>query len=54
MGVGAAFMTIFALDLFRARPLRDMISGVVATAVIVGLYLAWDFSRPTRCRHRAR
>jgi tripartite ATP-independent transporter DctM subunit len=46
MGVGALFMTIFALDLFRARPLRDMISGVVATAVIVGLYLAWDSLAP--------
>ena len=26
MGVGALCMTAFALDLFRARPLRDMIS----------------------------
>src|SRR6201996_3389658 len=42
MGVGALFMTIFALDLFRARPLRDMIAGVVATIAIVALYLAWD------------
>src|SRR6185437_9647395 len=32
MGVGALFMTVFALDVFRARPLRDMISGVIATA----------------------
>jgi len=46
MGVGALFMTIFALDLFRGRPLRDMISGVIATAVIVGLYLAWDALAP--------
>ena len=46
MGVGALFMTVFALDLFRARPLRDMISGVVATAAIVGLYLAWDYLAP--------
>ena len=27
MGVGALFMTIFALDIFRDRPLRDMIAG---------------------------
>ena len=46
MGVGALFMTAFALDIFRARPVRDMISGVVATGLIVGLYLAWDFLAP--------
>ncbi|MBN8988744.1 MAG: TRAP transporter large permease subunit [Rhizobiales bacterium] len=46
MGLGALFMTVFALELFCARPMRDMISGVVATAVIVGLYLAWDFLAP--------
>ncbi len=46
MGVGALFMTAFALDIFRARPVRDMISGIVATGLIVGLYLAWDFLAP--------
>jgi tripartite ATP-independent transporter DctM subunit len=46
MGIGALFMTIFALDLFRARPLRDMISGVIATGIIVGLYLAWNHLAP--------
>ena len=46
MGVGAAFMTIFALDLFRARPWRDMTSGVIVTALIAGLYLAWDALAP--------
>jgi len=46
MGLGALFMTVFALELFCARPMRDMISGVVATAVIAGLYLAWDFLAP--------
>ena len=39
-------MTVFALDLFRARSVRDMTSGVIATAVIVGLYLAWDALAP--------
>jgi hypothetical protein len=37
MGVGALFMTIFALDLFGSRPVRDMIAGAVATGLIVGL-----------------
>jgi tripartite ATP-independent transporter DctM subunit len=46
MGVGALFMTIFALDMFRARPLRDMTSGVIVAVVIAGLYLAWDSFAP--------
>src|SRR5258708_9890637 len=46
MGVGALFMTVFAAELFCVRPLRDMIAGAVATAVIVGLYLAWEFVAP--------
>jgi tripartite ATP-independent transporter DctM subunit len=46
MGVGASLMTIFALDHFRARPVGDMIAGVVVTALIVGLYFAWDALSP--------
>jgi tripartite ATP-independent transporter DctM subunit len=46
MGVGALFMTIFALDAFRARPLRDAIAGVAATALVTGLYFAWDAFAP--------
>ena len=46
MGIGALFMTIFALDILRARPLRDMIAGIIVTAVIAGLYLAWDALAP--------
>jgi tripartite ATP-independent transporter DctM subunit len=46
MGVGALFMTAFALDSFRARRIRDMISGVIVTALIAGLYLAWDALSP--------
>jgi tripartite ATP-independent transporter DctM subunit len=46
MGFGALLMTIFAAEIFCARPLRDMASGVVATGLIVGLYLAWDFAAP--------
>jgi tripartite ATP-independent transporter DctM subunit len=46
MGAGALLMAIFALDLFRRRPARDMIAGMVAAGLIVGLYLAWDFVAP--------
>jgi tripartite ATP-independent transporter DctM subunit len=47
MGVGALFMTLFALDIFRARSIRDITLGVVVTALIAGLYLAWDSLSPT-------
>jgi tripartite ATP-independent transporter DctM subunit len=46
MGIGALLMTIFALDLFCQRPLRDMIAGIVATALIAGLYWLWDRLAP--------
>jgi tripartite ATP-independent transporter DctM subunit len=46
MGIGALFMTIFALDIFRTRSVRDMIAGIVATGLIAGLYLAWDYLAP--------
>jgi tripartite ATP-independent transporter DctM subunit len=46
MGVGALFMTVFAAEVFCARQLRDMIAGALATALIAGLYLAWDFLAP--------
>jgi tripartite ATP-independent transporter DctM subunit len=46
MGVGALFMTAFAIDLFRARPLRDAIAGAVATGIIAALYLGWDLVAP--------
>jgi tripartite ATP-independent transporter DctM subunit len=46
MGFGALLMTFFAAEIFCARPLRDMAAGVVATGLIVGLYLAWDFAAP--------
>src|SRR5438309_10618820 len=46
MGIGALFMTAFAHDIFRARPVGDAIAGVIAIALIAGLYLAWDFLSP--------
>ncbi|WP_338828415.1 TRAP transporter large permease subunit [Bradyrhizobium sp. 27S5] len=47
MGAGASFMTIFAFETFCGRPLRDMMAGIAVTAVIVGLYLAWDALAPS-------
>jgi tripartite ATP-independent transporter DctM subunit len=46
MGAGALFMTIFAADVFRRRPLRDMIAAAATTGLIVGLYLALDRLQP--------
>jgi tripartite ATP-independent transporter DctM subunit len=46
MGVGALFMTVFAIDLFCARPLPDAIAGLAAIGLIAGLYLAWDYLAP--------
>jgi len=46
MGAGALFMTIFAAEIFGRRALADMISGIVATAVIAGIWWTWDFLAP--------
>jgi tripartite ATP-independent transporter DctM subunit len=46
MGAGASFMTVLALDIFRARPVRDIIAGLVATVLVAGAYLAWDGLAP--------
>src|SRR3954465_12527964 len=42
MGVGALFMTVFALEIFCARAIREIVAGIVATALIAGLSLGWD------------
>jgi tripartite ATP-independent transporter DctM subunit len=42
MGAGAVFMTIFAAELFCRRPIREIVAGIAATAVVAGVYLAWD------------
>jgi tripartite ATP-independent transporter DctM subunit len=47
MGVGALFMTVFALDIFRMRAIAEMIAGLVIIAVVAGAYLAWDFLLPS-------
>ena len=46
MGAGALFMTVFALEIFCARPVRDIVAGILAVGLIAGLYLAWDFLAP--------
>ncbi|HEY4987606.1 MAG TPA: TRAP transporter large permease subunit [Bradyrhizobium sp.] len=46
MGAGALVMTIFAINLFRARPLSDAVAGLVATGIIAALYLGWDLVAP--------
>src|SRR5215510_1286467 len=46
MGAGALFMTIFALEIFFARPIRDVVAGILAVGLIAGIYLAWDFLAP--------
>lgn len=46
MGAGALFMTVFAIDQLCARPLPDIVRGLVAIAVATGLYLAWDYLSP--------
>ncbi len=35
MGVGALFMTVFAIELFCTRPLRDIVAGIVAIGIVV-------------------
>ncbi len=47
MGVGALFMTVFALDQLRARPLPDLARGIAIVVVVTGLYLAWDALLPS-------
>ena len=47
MGVGALFMTVFAADIFRARPFAHMAAGLAAIALATGAYLAWDFLLPS-------
>jgi tripartite ATP-independent transporter DctM subunit len=46
MGVGALCMTIFAFDIFRRRPVAEIVAALVATALIAGLYIAWDALSP--------
>jgi tripartite ATP-independent transporter DctM subunit len=46
MGAGALFMTVFALEIFCTRPVRDVVAGILAVGLIAAFYLAWDFLAP--------
>ncbi|MGV7214261.1 TRAP transporter large permease [Bradyrhizobium sp. UFLA05-112] len=46
MGVGALFMTVFAIDQLCARPLSEIAKGLFAIVIVTGLYLAWDALLP--------
>jgi tripartite ATP-independent transporter DctM subunit len=46
MGVGAVFMTVFAFDLFCARPWREVAAGIIVVGAIAAAYLAWNFASP--------
>jgi tripartite ATP-independent transporter DctM subunit len=46
MGAGAVFMTVFAGYLFCRRPILDAIAGIVATGLVVGLYMVWNLLQP--------
>jgi tripartite ATP-independent transporter DctM subunit len=47
MGVGALFMTVFAIDHLCARPLPEIVGGLVAVVVVGSIYLAWDAMLPS-------
>ncbi|MGY4231225.1 tripartite ATP-independent transporter DctM subunit [Bradyrhizobium sp. USDA 4449] len=47
MGIGALFMTVFAIDHLCARPLPDIVGGLIAIAVVTSLYLIWDYLSPS-------
>jgi tripartite ATP-independent transporter DctM subunit len=47
MGVGAMFMTIFALELLCRRPFRDIVAGIATSAVVAALCWAWDWLAPS-------
>lgn len=47
MGIGALFMTVFAIDHLCAWPLPDITRGLIAVAIVTGLYLAWDYLSPS-------
>src|SRR3954471_15789590 len=46
MGAGALFMTVFALEIFCAPPVREIVAGILVVGLIAGFYLAWDFLAP--------
>ena len=55
MGAGALFMTVFALEIFCARPIRDIVAGILAVGLDRRASI-WRgiFWRLIRCHRRAR
>ena len=47
MGLGAACMTLFAVDIFRRRSVGEIAAGLVIVALAVFLYAAWQNLSPT-------
>ncbi len=39
-------MTVFAVDIFRRRPIAEIAWAVLVVAAVAGLYLAWDWLSP--------
>lgn len=46
MGGGAVCMTLFALDIFRRRPVRQLLEGAAVVAGVAAIYVAWDQLAP--------
>src|SRR5882757_8477176 len=46
MGLGAACMTLFAVDIFRRRSVGEIAAGVVIVALAVFLYATWQNLSP--------
>ncbi|HSS86567.1 MAG TPA: TRAP transporter permease, partial [Reyranella sp.] len=46
MGLGAACMTLFAVDIFRRRSVGDIAAGLVIVALAVFLYATWQNLSP--------
>lgn len=47
MGVGALFMTVFALDQLRTSSVADLARGLAVVIVVSGVYLAWAALLPS-------
>jgi tripartite ATP-independent transporter DctM subunit len=46
MGAGAVLMTVFALDVFRRRPIRDIAVAVTIVALLTMPYFGWKVLSP--------
>ena len=46
MGIGATCMTVFALDQFLRRAVRDIVIALAIVAALAALWLAWNALSP--------